>query len=264
MKRIQAYWAFGMIAYKQILVYASRMWLSVFISAVTTLIFAYFWRAIYSGTDQIAGLGFQQVLNYALIALFIERISPSSLLSYIGDTMQQGEIGLELLRPLDLQLSQFARMMVQCFLLALINLPLLLLGFLLGLQLPVDPLTWMVFLITLLLAFGIRFVYDWAFSCLGFYTTDTWGLTFLQYGILRFFSGTLLPIPMMPALLQNIALVLPFAQTIYLPVGILSGTIPLDQAPAAWIGQALWLIGLTIFSRWVFHRAVRLVTVQGG
>jgi ABC-type uncharacterized transport system permease subunit len=38
----------------------------------------------------------------------------------------------------------------------------------------------------------------------------------------------------------------------------------LGDAPRVWVVQLAWLIALAIVSRWVFSRAIRKVTVQGG
>ena len=79
-----------------------------------------------------------------------------------------------------------------------------------------------------------------------------------------FFSGMLIPLPMMPGWLQDIAAALPFAQAIYVPASFLSGINSPANAPQIWLVQLAWLIGLGLLSRWSFSIAVRQVTVQGG
>ena len=79
-----------------------------------------------------------------------------------------------------------------------------------------------------------------------------------------FFSGSLVPLQMLPDWLRGIANVLPFAQSVAVPVSLLSGITPLSDAPGVWLIQGLWLIGLLVVSRVVFSVSVRKITVQGG
>ncbi len=79
-----------------------------------------------------------------------------------------------------------------------------------------------------------------------------------------FFSGALIPLTMMPDWLRNIALILPFSQVVYLPVSLLSGITPVSDMPRIWLIQSVMLVALLFLSRFVFGRAVRVVTVQGG
>jgi ABC-2 type transport system permease protein len=77
-------------------------------------------------------------------------------------------------------------------------------------------------------------------------------------------SGALIPLAMLPGFLKGLANLLPFGQALYVPVGLLSGLIPLSAAPRAWLIQILWIVILLPLSRFIFSRAVRAVTVQGG
>jgi ABC-2 type transport system permease protein len=86
----------------------------------------------------------------------------------------------------------------------------------------------------------------------------------VRVAVVTFFSGAIVPLQMMSPWLQAIAHVLPFAQSVYVPVSFLSGVTPISAAPQAWLIQLTWLIGLGVTSRLVFRRSVRKITVQGG
>ena len=118
--------------------------------------------------------------------------------------------------------------------------------------------------IALLLGHAVLFFFDWIFSCLAFYSTETWGLSVVRVAVATFFSGSLVPLQMLPDWLRGIATALPFAQSVAVPVSLLSGITPLGDAPGVWAIQGLWLIGLLIVSRIVFNVSVRKITVQGG
>jgi ABC-2 type transport system permease protein len=86
----------------------------------------------------------------------------------------------------------------------------------------------------------------------------------LIFGLSLFFSGSLVPLAMMPVWLRTLVLSLPFAQSLALPMSLLSGITPLAEAPRIWLLQLVWLVGLGALSRLVFRVAVRKITVQGG
>jgi len=179
--------------------------------------------------------------------------------------IRQGQIAVEMTRPLDLQLRIFAESVGEIGTFLVQRLPLFLVAWLLfGLKLPESPALWGAFLVSLLLGQVVLFLFDWIFACLAFYVTETWGLSVVRVGVGSFFSGALVPLAMMPGWLQNVAAGMPFAQALSVPISFLSGITPLSEAPRLWLIQVLWLVVLLVLSRAVFRVAVRKVTVQGG
>jgi ABC-2 type transport system permease protein len=145
------------------------------------------------------------------------------------------------------------------------NIPMALVAtFLFGLRWPTNLTIWGVFIISILLGRTVLYFFDWALASVTFYTTEVWGLGVLLMGFGMFASGALIPLAMMPAWLQDILRLLPFAQVVYVPISLLSGIIPASQAPGLWLIQMVWIVVLWVFSRFFFRVAIRKVTVQGG
>lgn len=174
-------------------------------------------------------------------------------------------IGIELLRPLDFQAASYVSTLGFMATSLLTQLPLAIVAWLLfRFQLPRDPLVWLAFVTTLLLGNGVLFFFDWLLGCVSFYSTESWGLSVLRFGVATFFSGSLVPLTMMPEWLRTLATALPFAQALYMPVSVLGGITPLADVPRIWLLQLAYLLGLGLLSRLVFRLSVRKVTVQGG
>lgn len=249
---------------KFFLAYRAWVWLTFFSQGLMMTIFLFFWRAVYENTTQISGLSFQQTLNYILLAQVISVSVWTNVIANVGYMVREGQIGIEFLRPIDFQWAQYLGGISQLGISLLLNLPLLGLAILYGAQLPADLRVWIAFLISLFLGYTVIFLFDWWIAALVFYTTEVWGLMVFLTGVSTFFSGTLLPLVMMPEWLQTIAAILPFSQVVFVPIGLLSGTIPLEEAPTRWLIQLVWVIGLGIISRTCFRIASRKVTVQGG
>jgi ABC-2 type transport system permease protein len=260
------YGAMAGMTVKQILQYNAWFWVDFFGQILMMIVFVYFWRAIYANTDRVGGMDLQATITYVLLARMLAPMFFWSLILDMGGRMREGNIGIELLRPLDFQLRMFVDMQAGILTVLLRQaLPLALVAWLFfDLQVPTDPAVWGAFVVSLLLGTALMFCFDFAFSTLAFYTTEVWGIHVLREGVVNFFSGALLPLAMLPGWLRAIADFLPFGQAFYAPLSLLSGITPVSAAPRVWLVQGLWLVGLALCSRLAWRVAVRRVTVQGG
>ena len=262
---LRAYGAVVAVVPKMFMAYSIWVWMSWFVSIIAVVILVAFWRAVFSNTATVGGLNLDTTINYLLLAMIFRAGQNTDVLYEIGQMMRDGRIGVTLLRPLDMQATYYVINLANMGLDTLLSLPIALFAWLVyGLSLPSDPLVWLAFLISLLLGNAVMFCFDWIIGCVGFYSTEIWGLSVLRYGMGMFFSGALIPLDMMPDWLRTIATLLPFSQALYLPVSILSGITPLAGLPRIWLLQLGYLAVLLVASRLVFGRAVRVVTVQGG
>ncbi len=265
LRRLRVYFAVAAIVPKQMLAYRLYFVTQFFVQIISITIFVYFWRAVYASGAEPGGLTLQQTLNYILLAQILVPVVQNRLIFNFGFLIREGDLAIDLTRPIDFQVAFYVRALADLAVSLVLRLPLLLLAILVfGLQLPAQPGTWLAFIVALVLGHGVLFFFDWTFSCLAFYTTETWGLSVVREGVAAFFAGAFLPLMMMPGWLQSIALALPFAQALYVPVSFLSGITPASAALQVWAVQLAWLLGLGVLSRLVFSAAVRVVTVQGG
>ncbi|MFN8371839.1 MAG: ABC-2 family transporter protein [Anaerolineae bacterium] len=259
------YAAIAALAPKFYLAYRGWVWMELFVRGLAMTIFFYFWHSVYAQNDSISGLNLSQTLSYVMLAQTFGQAVGADGLQTIGYLMREGMIGIELLRPVDFQMSRYAMSLMDTLIALIVALPLLLLGVLaFGVVLPTNALVWLAFLVSLVLGHAALYMFMWALGCLTFYTTEVWGLSVLVWSVFQFFSGALIPLTMLPDWLRGIANALPFGQAVFVPISILSGVTPLSDVPRLWLIQLMWLISMFFVSRVVFHFAVRKVTVQGG
>ncbi|NJL92698.1 MAG: hypothetical protein HC915_02675 [Anaerolineae bacterium] len=263
-KRLDAYRAIAALAPKHYLAYQVWVWTDWFTSAIGMTIMLFFWRGIYANSPTVAGLDFNQTITYILLAQILVGVTYSSLILNAGYMIREGMIAIELLRPVDFQAQRYTYALAELGVALLVRLPILGLALLYGLRLPSDPLAWGCFAVSLLLGQSILFMFEWLLAALCFYTTEVWGLYMLNYGLMLFLSGSVLPLVMLPDAVEIIVRNLPYAQALFVPLSFLSGITPVQDAPQVWLQQAIWLVGLWALSRWVFRTAARKITVQGG
>ena len=259
------YGAMAAIIPKIYLAYSMWFWASLVLNMVTVTIFVFFWIAVYADTTTIAGLDLQQTLTYILLAQIFAPLANLQMIFEFGYNLREGGIAHVLLRPVDIQGGYLGQNFSTLFTELVLQIPLaILVTLVFHLQWPTDPAVWAAFIVSALLGRAVLFFFDWILACLTFYTTEVWGLGIMVYGIGLFLSGSLIPLVMLPPLLQTLAEMTPFAQALYIPISLLSGVTPLTEAPRLWLVQVLWLVSLLVASRLMFKAAVRKVTVQGG
>ena len=258
--------AFFAITLKQQLAYTAWFWANLLGQVVVMAIGVAFWRAVYEVTPAVGSLDRQQTIAYVLAANVVGLVVSWSMVTDIGYMLQSGSIATELTRPVDFQLRMYATKLAEVG--STLVKHMLFLGtaawLLFGFRPPTDLRVWLWFLLSLLLGNAVLFFSDWLFSLGTFYTTEVRGLLILRDGVASFFSGFMIPLPILPEWLQDVATALPFGQILHTPVSIITGVIPVSAAPRALVGQFCWLVGLIALSRPLFRLAVRRVTVQGG
>jgi ABC-2 type transport system permease protein len=259
------YSAIAAMAVKTRLAYNMWVWADFVVTLVSMIVFVYFWRAVYAGTSTLGGLALSQTITYILLARLLSPLIEMRTIFFFGFMIRQGQIAVELTRPLDMQVRIMTETFAELLAFLVQRLPLFLLAWLLfGMHLPADPLLWLAFFVSLGLGQAVLFLFDWMFACLAFYTTETWGLSVVRIAVGSFFCGAIVPLMMMPGWLQKLAAVMPFAQAIAVPVSFLSGISAFADAPRIWLIQLIWVVILLVLSRLVFRVAIRTVTVQGG
>jgi ABC-2 type transport system permease protein len=77
-------------------------------------------------------------------------------------------------------------------------------------------------------------------------------------------SGMLVPIPLMPGWAQTILYALPFRGIVDIPFRLYLGHIPASHVWPMLAHQLVWVAALVLASRWILHRGLRRLVIQGG
>ena len=129
---------------------------------------------------------------------------------------------------------------------------------------PAEPLVWLAFLVSVLLAvvvsFGFRFLYNLA----SFWLVDDRGVAVLAMIAVSFFSGFLIPIAFFPDWLAAIARATPFPAMLQLPVDIFVGAVTGPEIVGTLAVQLAWAVALLATAQAVFVLGARRLVVQGG
>lgn len=237
----------------------------------TNVIFGLIRGSIFTGAlvgagGSIAGYDEKLALSYvwigqALIApigLFVRRD--------VATRVKTGDIAVDLARPLDFQLSWWARDLGRFVLgIPTRGIPTLLIGMLLvGIARPGDWTCYPLGLVSLLLGTSINFLCMYLVNLIAFWTTDVQGYLNLYGLVLNVLSGFFVPVHLFPGWLLAVAEYSPFPSVFQTPVDIFSGrTVGMDAV--ALIGvQAGWLVAVVLVGRLLLWAGSRRLVVQGG
>ncbi len=251
---------------KQGFSYAGFTWASMAVNLLGIIVTYYVWMAVYGGRTSMHGISREQMVTYVILSGVLLNGVQWGLNLYISELIQNGQIAMEMLRPVDFQLSMFSSriggfisyLIVECI-------PVLALSALLfGISLPKTITGVLMFVISLIMAIMITFFVEFTVGLIAFYTNSVWGLQHMKDAVLFFTTGAVIPMAFFPSILQTIILALPFKDMVYTPVAIYMGLISGEQALKAMLFQFIWLVVLMVISRVFFSTAIKKITVQGG
>lgn len=180
-----------------------------------------------------------------------------------------GNVAYELCRPCRIYGFWFAKLLAQRLASALLRcFPILVVAFILPspyrMTLPPDFTTLCLFLAALILGLLVLVSISMLIYISVFLTMSPMG-SLLMIGVIgEFFSGMIIPVPLMPAWLQQIAYMLPFRLAADFPFRVYSGHIsPHEALPGIGI-QLIWLLALVGIGWFALSKVLRRVVVQGG
>jgi ABC-2 type transport system permease protein len=187
----------------------------------------------------------------------------------IFQLITSGNIAYELCRPCNIYEFWYAKLLAQRLSSALLRcFPILIIAFFLPqpyrLSLPPSPTALILFLVTLALGVIVIVSISMLIYISVFWTMSPVGSILMIAVAGEFFAGMVIPIPLMPTWLQNIAYALPFRLTSDLPFRVYSGQIPAQQALWGILIQLIWLAALIVIGKLSLRKALSQVVVQGG
>lgn len=233
-------------------------------------LFVMIYEAFYENVTVVPPISLQQLISYvwlqqAFLWLTILWIRDSQIFNLITG----GNIAYELCRPCALYEFWYAKLVAQRLAAALLRcLPILIISFWLphpyNLSLPASFAALGLFIITLALGLLVLVAVS-MFTYISVFITMSPAGSIMIFGIIgEFFSGAIVPVPLMPAWLQTVAYLLPFRLASDLPFRVYSGNIPVNEAITGIVVQLVWLLVLVLAGKIALGKALKQVVVQGG
>jgi ABC-type uncharacterized transport system, permease component len=227
-------------------------------------------RAFYHADESAFPMGFSQLASYiwlqqAFLALFMAWFLENDIFSSITS----GTIAYELARPMNLYNMWFVKNISSRLSKAVLRcMPILIVAAVLpkpySLLLAQSPLSFFLFIFTLIIGFLVVVAFCMLVYIATFYTLSPLGVRIIALSLTEFFSGTVIPLPFLPTNVKRIVELTPFASMQNLPFRIYSGNIAGTEMISSILLQILWLIVLIGAGKLWMKRALTKIVVQGG
>jgi ABC-2 type transport system permease protein len=261
------YLAFALSAFQTQLAYRGQVWSRLFGEIIGVVARIAIWIAVYEGLQNVAGITLRDMITYAILSgTILAAWSYASLINTVGREIKTGDVAVFLLKPLS---YPFYLLATECGNLAYRTLavvvPTVIVAALFyGFEPPASLFHGVMFAAYWLLAFLILFLIAAALGLVAFWMMTAFALEWFLQAALLIFSGTFIPLWFFPEGFAAVVSYLPFAWVGYYPAAVYLGK--MDEA-ATWVHLAVglgWTAALALAVAWLWHRASRRLTVQGG
>jgi ABC-2 type transport system permease protein len=214
---------------------------------VEPLMYLVVWKAVAeAGGGQVGGYSGQDFAAYFLVMMLVNHATFSWIMHEFEWRIRHGEFSPKLLRPMHPIHGDIADNITYKTLTFAVMAPA---AVVLGLVFsPAFHTTWwavVAFVPALALAFGVRFVGEWALALAAFWTTRVAAINQMYFAALLFLSGRMAPLTLFPEPVQALAAALPFRWILSFPVELLLGRLTATEALVGFGMQTLWL-GLSL------------------
>lgn len=228
--------------------------------------FSIFYAAIIGAGGSIAGYDKAQASTYVWLGQGL--LAGIGLLSTheVSERVRTGEIAIDLSRPIDLQLSYWARdfgraaLMLPARGLIPVVVGALTTGIAFSHAISAVPLG----VLSLALAVSISFLLRYGVNLISLWTLDVQGYANLYLLLMSLLSGFYVPVHIFPGWLQAIAKASPFPSMFQSPIDVISGRVVGADALRVIGVQLLWTIALVAATRLMLWRGSFRLVVQGG
>ena len=230
------------------------------------LVSIFLWRVLFLEYSSIQGYNWDQMILYALIVAMLNATLSFRTEMNLSEKILDGSIVSDLTKPIDFQNMSFFQALGESAIEGGISICIIsVLAFLLtDLGAYLTLVNTLLFIVSLILAFILKFCLSYISGLMCFYTSNGYGVVYLRQVITDVFSGALLPLTFFPVWFQKLSGVLPFQASVYLPTQIFLGRIGGMELLYTLLLQVGWVIVMWIFAKLFFNIAVKKITINGG
>jgi len=257
-------WALVKSSWASWLQYRSFFFVLAFGWMVPPLVSLFVWSAAASDKP-VGGLEQGSFVTYYLILILVNQLTYSQSNWTVGDIIRSGGLNSWLLRPIPslyhVLTSEIAGKVVYMLFVIPVS---AILAVILRPEFHATFQECLIFLLSLGLAWALRFLWGYSLALVAFWSTRADALLALQDSLVFLLSGIVAPVTLLPEGLQVVAHVLPFRYMVGFPVEILTQHPTVSDTLSGLAWQIFWL-GMAILSSTILWRSgTRRYSAIGG
>ncbi len=262
-------WFILKLTWLERMAYRVNFFMQVLSGVLSSLIVIFLWVAIYrsAGREVIGGYSIGEMITYllggGLINTFVLTTAENQETS---QNIQDGSLSFLFLQPISPYGIWFMRDLGSkafYFLLGMASYTVVFFFFREYLIFSPSAGFFILFLISIVLAALLQFLFFEALSLLSFWIENTYGIRFTMRVIMEVLGGALIPLSFFPIIVQKAFLLLPFQFLIYFPMRIYLSKISQPQMVVEFLKEGIWIVGLAFLNWAIWKRGVRQYVAMG-
>lgn len=217
---------------------------------------------IADGADNVGGMPIGELLMYYVYFFFAWYIIGGTFRHFIENAIRKGDLSIELLKPV----FPYAKVILQeqgwktfglltaiPFLLA----STLVVSSVLSFEISFNPSGLLIATPTIVLGSLIFGFSQFIMGNIAMWTTKTGGVEVLWQVFSTVFGGWLAPLSIMPEIVQNVGIYLPFKYIFAYPIAVMNYEMSGDDALFAFFMQIAWTVVMYIVAKAIYIRGLR-------
>jgi ABC-2 type transport system permease protein len=230
---------------------------------VQPVVYLVVWRTV-AGSGTVGGYDAAGFAAYYLVLMVVNHVTFSWIMYEYDYEVRQGMLSAKLLKPthpIHIHLADNVAYKAIAFVVVLPATAGLALYF--QPRLAPSALEVGAFLVSLLLAFALRWLIEYTLALAAFWTTRVGAVNNIYNASFWFLSGAVAPTSVLPAALQQVAIVLPFRYTLAFPIEVLLGRVQGEALVGGLVTQVVWVAAAYLLFRLVWRAGLRNYSAVG-
>ena len=261
---IRGGWALVKNSWLMWLQHRSFFFLLAFGWMIQPLIYLLVWSTA-AGSGEIGGLNRGEFVAYYLILILVNQLTYAQVNWTVGDEIRYGGMNRILLRPLkpifDALSTEVAGKVVYMIFVIPVT---AILALILHPELHLTFSHAVVFVPALIFAWALRFFWGYWLALLAFWSTRADALLALQDSLVFLLAGQVAPVVLLPGLLQQMAILLPFRYMLGFPVEVITGQLDIPAILVGFGMQIGWLAIALIMFVFMWRAGLNRYSAVGG
>lgn len=228
------------------------------------MVYLFVWT-VAVGQGSIGGFERNDFIFYYLSLILINQFTYPTSHWTVGAQIQSGTISTCLLRPIPVIYEAIGADLA----VKLVTMPFVLvitfgLGILLKFKVSLSLETVLFFIVSLIMAQILRFLFAYTLALLAFWTQRVQSLLAINDTFVFLFAGQVAPVALLPGFLKQLAVLLPFRSMLGFPIEVLVGKLTPWEMMTGFIYQGVWIILVVILQQIVWKMGTRHYVTIGG
>jgi len=256
--------------FKQEITYRADSLLNMISGILFLLVQIYIWRALMGATGQVstsAGvIDTRDMATYVVISSVISVLLSTTIFEIIDDRIRTGQIAMDILKPVNFQALMFSTTIGTVLRRSFSELlPVLLIGIIFfHIKFP-SLENFLFFLIAVSCSVLINFFITYGIALFAFwYPAPSWHWSRLYRDLMRFLSGSLIPLWFFPSILVQLSQFLPFKHIFFTTISIYLGRVDRGEIVLILLQQIFWIVSLYGLAELIWRQGIRKLVIQGG